>query len=263
MRGDIEILAYNLIQWCGVELPWVTDKLLNYPVKVQQAKEDAMSNVNKFLQKCFDKNIPKPINAFTKKASSLKYDRQPDYMKLKKMFEAGLKELMKTNSGPLEFSVEVLKDKKVLKQPSLIVISDDDTEEEEEDLPAKNYRGATKKIVSPEESSPELSPVKVNKKSSKTTESEASSSIRTITLNSDRVDKLKKLELNVELNVSFDTNLVVNLHRKQKKSETSTDMVGNSDLDSPFHASITKTAKVPEKSSKKAASAKGKLAKQR
>lgn len=53
MRGDFEILAYNLIQWCGVLLPWEASKILDAPVKVQAAKEELMKNVDSSLKKCF------------------------------------------------------------------------------------------------------------------------------------------------------------------------------------------------------------------
>lgn len=53
MRGDIEILAYNIIQWGGGELPWEKNKLLGTPVKVQQAKDELMSGVDSRLKACF------------------------------------------------------------------------------------------------------------------------------------------------------------------------------------------------------------------
>lgn len=53
MRGDFEILAYNVIQWAGGELPWEKNKLLGTPAKVQQAKDDLMSNIDARLKACF------------------------------------------------------------------------------------------------------------------------------------------------------------------------------------------------------------------
>lgn len=53
MRGDFEILAYNVIQWAGGDLPWEKNKLLGTPPKVQQAKEDLMSNIESRLKACF------------------------------------------------------------------------------------------------------------------------------------------------------------------------------------------------------------------
>lgn len=53
MRGDMEILAYNVIQWGGGELSWEKNKLLGTPVKVQQAKDELMSDVDSRLKICF------------------------------------------------------------------------------------------------------------------------------------------------------------------------------------------------------------------
>lgn len=53
MRGDLEILAYNLIQWAGGDLPWEKNKLLGTPVKVQQAKDELMSSLDTRLKSCF------------------------------------------------------------------------------------------------------------------------------------------------------------------------------------------------------------------
>lgn len=53
MRGDLEILAYNLIQWSGGKLPWEVNKLLTNPLKVQQAKDDLMSDLNKKIKDCY------------------------------------------------------------------------------------------------------------------------------------------------------------------------------------------------------------------
>lgn len=53
MRGDFEILAYNVIQWAGGDLPWEKNNLLGTPIKVQQSKEELMSNVESRLKNCF------------------------------------------------------------------------------------------------------------------------------------------------------------------------------------------------------------------
>lgn len=53
MRGDFEILAYNILQWSGGKLPWEENKLLDAPAKVQQAKENLMSNLDSQLKDCF------------------------------------------------------------------------------------------------------------------------------------------------------------------------------------------------------------------
>ncbi|XP_053694274.1 nucleosomal histone kinase 1 [Sabethes cyaneus] len=103
MRGDMEILAYNVVQWAGTPLPWETEKLLGNPTKVQESKEKHMKDVAGFMKYCFKKQISKPIQDYVKYVSSLKYDEKPDYQKCRKIFEAGLKELGQSNSGDLEF----------------------------------------------------------------------------------------------------------------------------------------------------------------
>lgn len=131
MRGDIEILAYNVIQWGGGELSWEKNKLLGTPVKVQQAKEELMSGIDSRLKTCFPNQqcpgktfttykykcksisihlidniaIVEPIAAFLKYVTKLKYDEKPDYEKCRKVFLDGLKALGKPNSGELEFKV--------------------------------------------------------------------------------------------------------------------------------------------------------------
>ena len=58
MRADFEILGYNLVEWLGVQLPWVRDNLLATPVKVQKAKEEFMADVAGGLKKIFPKAVP-------------------------------------------------------------------------------------------------------------------------------------------------------------------------------------------------------------
>lgn len=55
-RGDLEILAYNMIQWLGCKLPWEKD--LKDPKVVQKSKEENMSNIPKFMKSCFGKDSP-------------------------------------------------------------------------------------------------------------------------------------------------------------------------------------------------------------
>lgn len=61
-RGDLEILAYNIIHWLGGQLPW--DNNLKDPNVVQQSKENAMNDVKSFVESCFDSldsNVPSEI----------------------------------------------------------------------------------------------------------------------------------------------------------------------------------------------------------
>lgn len=108
MRGDIEILAYNLIEWAGATLPWTTPKsLLTKPAEVQKLKEKFMKDAGKSLKDAFgSSSVPSQLAAFMKYVESMKHDTQPDYSKIRGMFENGLKELKASNSGKLEFIVK-------------------------------------------------------------------------------------------------------------------------------------------------------------
>lgn len=105
MRSDIEILAYNLVEWAGGKLPWVVKNLLAKPVDVQNAKMKFMESTDESLKSCFGSvAVPTQLKNFLKYLESMKYDTKPDYAKIRGMFEAGIKELGKKNSGVLEFS---------------------------------------------------------------------------------------------------------------------------------------------------------------
>lgn len=51
MRGDLEILGYNMLQWLVGELPW--EKNLTQPKTVQRMKETFMKNVRSNITKQF------------------------------------------------------------------------------------------------------------------------------------------------------------------------------------------------------------------
>lgn len=55
MRGDLEILGYNMLQWLVGELPW--EKSLKVPKTVQDMKEAFMKNVRGNITKQYS-NVP-------------------------------------------------------------------------------------------------------------------------------------------------------------------------------------------------------------
>lgn len=104
-RGDLEILAYNMIHWLGCKLPWEDN--LKDPKKVQNSKEESMSTVDKMVKSCFgSKSAPKGIVNFLKYLKTLKFDTEPDYEKIKKIFTEGIKEASGTLTSPLQFSLK-------------------------------------------------------------------------------------------------------------------------------------------------------------
>lgn len=106
MRADLEILGYNLLEWLGIELPWVRDKLLTNPAKVQKAKEEFMSDVTSSLKKLFSKGVPDAVMEFMKYVAKLQYNDTPDYEKCRKMFHNALKVLKYPTSGDLELNLK-------------------------------------------------------------------------------------------------------------------------------------------------------------
>ncbi|XP_062124362.1 nucleosomal histone kinase 1 [Drosophila sulfurigaster albostrigata] len=105
-RSDLEILGYNLIEWMGVELPWVKQKLLAVPVKVQQAKETFMNDVNASLKALFPKGVPAAIGDYMKYVVKLTHNEQPDYDKCREWFANALKQMKVANSGDLDFALK-------------------------------------------------------------------------------------------------------------------------------------------------------------
>ncbi|KFB40766.1 AGAP001933-PA-like protein [Anopheles sinensis] len=111
MRGDFEILAYNIIEWAGGNLPWKEDKILKDCNKVQQMKEEAMGDIANFLKKCFRNHLPapKPLQEYLQRLCELRFNETPNYAAFSKIFERGLKTLGASSSGALDetFAKEV------------------------------------------------------------------------------------------------------------------------------------------------------------
>ncbi|KAI8046742.1 nucleosomal histone kinase 1 [Drosophila gunungcola] len=178
-RADLEILGYNLIHWLGVELPWVTQKLLTSPPKVQKAKEAFMEDIGESLRLLFPKGVPAAIGDFMKYVSKLTHNQEPDYEKCRNYFLSALKQLKISNSGDLDFKLKpqtssnnnhspagtskaaVAKRAKKIESPAVDsspeeVISASEEEEEKEKAPRKK---AAKK-VSPAARNLKVSPLK-------------------------------------------------------------------------------------------------------
>ncbi|XP_053659082.1 serine/threonine-protein kinase VRK1 [Anopheles marshallii] len=107
MRGDLEILAYNMIEWAGGCLPWKEEKLLKDCNKVQQMKEERMSDVAGLLKQSFRKHVsvPKVLQPFLEFINGLRSNETPKYTVCSKIFEKALKTLGASNTGVLEVSI--------------------------------------------------------------------------------------------------------------------------------------------------------------
>ncbi|XP_065168643.1 serine/threonine-protein kinase VRK1 [Atheta coriaria] len=99
-RGDIEILAYNMIHWLTGTLPWEGN---SNPESVQQEKENFMDNITKFST-CLDSEVRGTIVELLTFINSIKHDEAPDYAKVHKILLKGLKSVGGTESSPLVFT---------------------------------------------------------------------------------------------------------------------------------------------------------------
>ncbi|XP_011136799.2 serine/threonine-protein kinase VRK1 [Harpegnathos saltator] len=98
LRGDIEVLYYNMILWLCGSLPW--EKLAD-KVNVQKEKEKAFGNINNFLDKCFRGSVPQVMHKFITLLSSMKFNETPCYEKFKDILITGLKKLNHKPDGKL------------------------------------------------------------------------------------------------------------------------------------------------------------------
>ncbi|OAD59340.1 Nucleosomal histone kinase 1 [Eufriesea mexicana] len=105
MRGDFEILGYNMIQWLCGSLLWEKD--LSDPVTVQKQKEKAFNNILEFLNMSFQGSVPNTVLKYMTLLANVKFNEVPDYEKFKKILIEGLKQLSHTPDGRLEFKNDV------------------------------------------------------------------------------------------------------------------------------------------------------------
>ncbi|XP_004927474.1 nucleosomal histone kinase 1 [Bombyx mori] len=101
MRGDLEILGYNMLQWITGELPW--EKSLKEPRTVQTLKEAFMKNVKANITKQYH-DVPDALIKFFEYINTLEPKQIPDYAKCRQLFETYLKKEGKTKTSKLEFT---------------------------------------------------------------------------------------------------------------------------------------------------------------
>lgn len=278
MRGDFEILAYNVIQWAGGELPWEKNKLLGTPVKVQQAKDELMAALDSRLKLCFSgqscpgewerkllffvffshflkclfknfvhfilKKKTEPISAYLKYVTKLKYDEKPDYEKCRKYFVDGLKSLGKSNIGELEFKTSsttsakkttvaaspVKEQRPKVRQTTKVTTKVVDNVENISPKPkTARKRDTTNDHDSSEDSaspmkkartkppSTKVSTQRSNRVSTKTSTLDSSSFVVQNHVKEEKAKKGKTYNVNIDLDISFDANVVVSVKRKNKK----------------------------------------------
>lgn len=138
MRGDFEILGYNIIQWLVGSLPWEKD-LINTS-SVQQQKEKAFEDIQVFLDQCFNGSVPEPIYKYMTMLSIMKFNDTPDYEKYKKILIDGLKQLGQTADDKLQFTSVTNSAKQVIKSTP---------QKLKKTMPVKRKSPRAKKVNSP------------------------------------------------------------------------------------------------------------------
>lgn len=264
-RGDIEILAYNLIEWAGATLPWTkSQQMLQKPVEVQKLKEEFMKSIDKSVKAAFESIIvPSQLFAFIKYVQSMQHDTNPDFKKIRGFFESGLKELKQSNTGNLDFIVEKAGTSKVVaakspvkRQHQDVIIkknakqqktnneptaADDSTDEEitartarakrlrerkqvnsddeTDEKPAKQKAKPTKAKQTPEKNENKNATNAVSPSQNKTKKGEDAAKVGQLTLKSKSGSSKKTVQLNFDLDISFDSDLVVTINRKDRKKQ--------------------------------------------
>lgn len=210
MRGDLEILGYNLIQWCASKLPWEAPEILKVPVKVQEAKEKFMGDLEKNFKALFPRDLPRPILNFMIHVRDLKYDQKPDYSKCRQILEKGLKELGKSNSGDLDFSGTAGATSKIKKEVINASKRSPKANSDAESIsPRKRPRTKRERDPTPPRD-PTPSPKRKPREKVPTVQAHVAKASRT----------KKTYKVNVELDISLDADVLVNVKRKPKTPTT-------------------------------------------
>uniref|UniRef100_A0A336LU41 non-specific serine/threonine protein kinase n=1 Tax=Culicoides sonorensis TaxID=179676 RepID=A0A336LU41_CULSO len=220
MRGDLEILGYNLIHWSGGKLPW--ENCLNDPKKVQDSKESYKGNAKKLMKDCYgNSSHPVSVQSFFDMVYVMLFNEKPNYEKYRKIFLQELKSLQKSNSGPLDLTF---------------------TEKPTKGTAAKKTSKPSPKAKAKGTSSAKLSSTRQNSKTKDATD-DAHEHVYTcgngnakIVLNTPskgKKDDYKKIcQINLDLDISIDTDVVVNVKRKDKKKVPTVEVVNQEEQSS-------------------------------
>lgn len=116
-RGDMEILAFCMLQWLCGKLPW-EDKLLDKDY-VANSKIKYMKNIPSLMKACFPNGESQDeISTFLTMVSKLGYDEKPNYTKYKEVFKGGLKKLGVKDEWKLSLPISGPANKRGLKRKS-------------------------------------------------------------------------------------------------------------------------------------------------
>lgn len=116
-RGDMEILAFCMLQWLCGKLPW-EDNLLDKDY-VANSKIKYMKDIPSLTRACFRKGETQDeISKFLTLVSKLGYEEKPDYNKYRALFHEGLKKLGVKDEWKLNLPIAGAPLKKGIKRKS-------------------------------------------------------------------------------------------------------------------------------------------------
>eukprot|EP00794_Sanderia_malayensis_P020159 gene20159-22134_t len=132
-RGDLEILAYCMLQWLCGRLPW-EDKLSDKDY-VNSEKIKFMKNIPTSLKTCFGSStVPSQLENFFKHIIKLEYTEKPDYDRIKQWFKDGLRSSGCSDDGKSVIFVPSSSPKrgrKTMKRSSAVLNDEVDEKQEE------------------------------------------------------------------------------------------------------------------------------------
>uniref|UniRef100_T1JGS1 non-specific serine/threonine protein kinase n=1 Tax=Strigamia maritima TaxID=126957 RepID=T1JGS1_STRMM len=167
-RGDLEILAYNMLQWSCGKLPWEKD--LRKTEAVKTIKNKYLDDLPELFAECFPKTTPCPgLFQFFKYILTLGFTDAPKYEICRRIMRDGLAEAGFKDDGKLDLTEvvrEVAKLKRVTgnkRESKLVCQKAESSENSMKSTPVKRIVAATsRKPCSPAQSN------RVTRSSSKT-----------------------------------------------------------------------------------------------
>lgn len=90
MRGDFEVLGYNLIHWLGGHLPW---EGIDDTKRVQFLKEQAFAELTVFFDFCFQVPVLEALSDYFQQVKGMQSEDVPDYVKFRNILRKALTKL--------------------------------------------------------------------------------------------------------------------------------------------------------------------------
>ncbi|RZF43062.1 hypothetical protein LSTR_LSTR001240 [Laodelphax striatellus] len=146
-RGDLEMLAFNLLHWFNSTLPWEKD-IANASV-VQQKKEELMSSPSTYIKKNLPK-VPTVMIKLLEYINSIENNEPIDFGLCRKLFSAELTKLKLKPYDELNFKVtkDDVVDTKVKKSATSRKKLKDDVVEVAENYVGRRTRNSMSAVIS-------------------------------------------------------------------------------------------------------------------